>query len=114
MVSIDVYRADDAVGVRPQHAGQAAEAAGDDEGDVFVQPGVVAEDLHAQFALADAGEAAPERRAHQHVHQRRATTQNNANTRIEERHLVAEIEPPKFGRPRRLMPLSPPVSEFQR
>jgi len=44
--------------------GQAAKAARDDEDEVFVQPGIVAENLHAQFALANAGEAAAERRAH--------------------------------------------------
>jgi hypothetical protein len=33
-------------------AGKGAEAAGDYEGDVFMQPGIVAEDLHAPFMLA--------------------------------------------------------------
>ena len=92
---------------------KSAEGAGDDEGDVFVQPGVVAEDLHAQLALADAGEAAPERRAHQRVHQQQRDAEE-AEHQVEERHLVGEVDTPNFGRSRRLMPLSPPVSEFQR
>src|ERR1043166_2521495 len=56
-----------AVGGRPQHAGQAAEGASDDEGDVFVQPGIVAENAHAYFLLTDAFEAASERRKDEEI-----------------------------------------------
>jgi hypothetical protein len=73
--------------VRPQHAGEAAEGAGDDEGDIFVQPGVVAEDLHAQLALADADQAAPERRAHQRVHDSQRNREHEEH-HVEERHLA--------------------------
>src|SRR5215467_12345842 len=43
-----VHGTDNAGGMRPQHAREPAKRAGDDEGNVFVQPGIVAEDLHAQ------------------------------------------------------------------
>src|SRR5262249_643690 len=67
---LHVYRADEAVVVRPEHAGEAGEGAGDDEGQVLVEPHVVAEDAHARFALADALEAHAERRSHDHAEQR--------------------------------------------
>ena len=47
----------------------AAKSAGNDEGDVFMQPRVVAQNLHTQFVPADAGQALTERRSDQHVHQ---------------------------------------------
>ena len=113
VVSTTFVRADDAGGVRPQHAGEAAEGAGDDEGDIFVQPGIVAEDFHARFALANADQAAAERRAHDDV-QDQERNGEEAEHDVEERHRVGEIDA-EFGRgAARLMPLSPPVSEFQR
>ena len=80
-----------AVGMCPQNAGKSAETAGDDECDVFVQPGVVAENLHAQFALADTGQASPERRAHQHIHQQHRHGEEG-KYQVEEGNLVGEIE----------------------
>src|ERR1700681_2514959 len=56
-----VLGADMTVGVRPEGPREPAEAACDDEGDVFVQPGIVAENAHAHFALANALEASSER-----------------------------------------------------
>ena len=80
VASTTFFGTHEAGGVRPQHAREPAESAGDDERDVFVQPGVVAEDLHAQLALPDAGEAASERRADQEV-QRRSDAAKKPNTR---------------------------------
>ena len=77
--------------MRPQHAGQPAESAGDDEGDIFVQPNIVAEHGHAQLALADSLQAASERRAHQHVHQNHRHDEK-AEHEKEERHVVRQVE----------------------
>ena len=41
-------------------------------------------------------------------------TAKKPNTTIEERHLVGEVDAELAAARRRLMPLSPPVSEFQR
>src|SRR6185437_61943 len=63
----------------------------DDEGDVFVQPGVVAENLHAQFALADAFQAAAERRSYQYVQQDQAGGEESKDQK-EERNLVGQVQ----------------------
>ena len=81
--------------MRPQHAGEPAEAAGDDEGEIFVQPGIVAQDLHAQLALANAHQAAAERGAHQRVHAQKRNREQ-AEDQVEERHLVCEVDA-EFG-----------------
>src|SRR5262245_35334669 len=83
--------ADDTRGVRPQHAGEAAEGPGDDEGEIFVQPRIVAEDLHAQLALADADQAAPEWRANQREHDQQRN-RKQAEHQVEKRHLVGEVD----------------------
>ena len=85
----------DAGGMGPQHAGEPAEAAGDNECDVFVQPGVVAEDLHAQLALANPRQASPERRADQRVHQQQRDGEE-AEYQVEEGHLVCQVDA-EFG-----------------
>ncbi len=108
----DVFGADEAVRVRPQHAREPAESARDDERDVFVQPGVVSEDAHAKLVLADADEAPPERRPDQEV-QRRSDAAKKPNTTIEESHVVGEVDA-EAGPGGRMIPLSPPVSEFHR
>ena len=58
---LEVRRAHEAVVVGPQHAGEAADGAGDHEADVLVQPHVVAERAHARLALADPDERVAER-----------------------------------------------------
>src|SRR5690606_25070848 len=86
-----VLRADDAGRVRPKDTGKAAEGAGDDEGDVFVQPRIVAENLHSQLALANAHEAAPERRAHDRVHHNERQGEDDEYD-VEEGDLIAKVE----------------------
>src|SRR5881392_3143828 len=51
---LDVRGADEAVVVRPEHAGKRGEEARDHEREVLVEPHVVAERSHARLALADA------------------------------------------------------------
>jgi hypothetical protein len=60
------------------------------------------------------GEAPPERRADQRVHQQQRDAEN-AEHQEEERLLIGEIDAAELGPlPATLMPLSPPVSEFHR
>src|SRR5262249_16430480 len=91
----DVFGAYDPGGMRPQHAGKAAEAAGDDEGDVFVQPGIVAQNPHAKLAFADAGQTSSERRADQNVHQQQRHDKASEH-QIEEGYVVRQVDP-KLG-----------------
>src|SRR5436853_544883 len=58
----------EAVVVRPEDAGKRGEEARDHEGEVLVEPHIVAERPHARLALADALEPEPERRAYEHAH----------------------------------------------
>src|SRR5262249_60004108 len=50
---LEVHRADETVVVGPEHAGEAAETARNDEADVLVQPYMIAERSHAGFTLSD-------------------------------------------------------------
>src|SRR5262249_55512844 len=49
------------VPMRPQNSREPAESAGDDKGNVFVQPGIVSKNTHSDLTLADSFEASPER-----------------------------------------------------
>src|SRR2546429_2464454 len=65
---LDVRGPHEAVVVRPEDAGKRGEEARDHEGEVLVEPHIVAERPHARLALADALEPEPERRAYEHAH----------------------------------------------
>src|SRR6266446_6875719 len=65
---LDVSGPHEAVVVRPEDAGKRGEEARDHEGEVLVEPHIVAERPHARLALADALEPEPERRAYEHAH----------------------------------------------
>src|SRR5881409_1330119 len=67
---LDVRGPHEAVVVRPEDAGKRGEEARDHEGEVLVEPHIVAERPHARLALADALEPEPERRAYEHAHRR--------------------------------------------
>src|SRR4249919_2253871 len=77
--------------MRPQHARQAAKSAGDDEGDVFVQPHIIAENAHAQLAFADAQQALAERRADQDV-KRKQRYREKSEGKVEEIDIAGEVD----------------------
>src|SRR5262245_10140747 len=85
----------------PQHARQPAESTGDDKGDVFMQPHVVAQNAHAQLAFADAKQALAERRSDQDV-KRKQRYREKSKTKIKEidvvREIDAELRPAAFHR----------------
>src|SRR3989442_475506 len=60
---LQVHRAHETVVVSPQHTGEAADATGNDEADVFVQPHVIAKSPHARLTLPDSEESLSERGA---------------------------------------------------
>src|SRR5262245_57176012 len=60
---LKVHWAHEAVVVCPQDSGKPAEATGDDEPDVLVQPHVVAEGPHARLTLPDSHQGLAEWRA---------------------------------------------------
>src|SRR5437667_8890303 len=77
--------------MRPQDARKPAEAAGDDESDIFVQPGIVAENLHAQLALANSRETPSERRLDEDVHRQQRYGKESKH-QIKEGDLVREVD----------------------
>ena len=60
---LQIHRADEAVVVRPQHAGEAAETTCNDKPDVLVEPHVITERSHARLALSDPHQGLAERGA---------------------------------------------------
>src|SRR5215813_12547148 len=56
---LKIHWAHEAVVVGPQHSGKSAEATGDDEPDVLVQPHVVAEGPHARLTLHNSHQGVP-------------------------------------------------------
>ena len=77
----EVGRAHEAVVVDEEVAGQPGEDAREDEGHVLVAPRVVAEDLHAPLALADADQGAAEGRAHDEPQQGRRCATKQTSTK---------------------------------
>src|SRR5215813_2203326 len=62
-----IFGTDVTVRMGPQNSREPAESAGNDESNVFVQPGIVAKNTHSDFSLANAFETSPERRLNQDI-----------------------------------------------
>src|SRR6266508_5831595 len=88
---LDVGGTDEAVVIRPEYAGHAGKGAGDHEGDVLVQPHIVAERPHARLAAPDAFEAEPERRADEQPEQQ-PDQRGHRQRKVEERQRRGEVE----------------------
>ena len=56
-----LHRAHEAVVVRPQRPRETGEPAGENEGQVLVQPDIIAERAHPPLGLADSLQREPER-----------------------------------------------------